>query len=199
MIGYMRLSAEALEIKGQFLYLPSCMVASYTDEATGSSEVKILRVGQAVDFSKLKDTHRIYSEVVNGKIDAGEALEQLVEVVNRGAVYGPWLLILMYGFASVSVAPWAFGARFIDLPIIFVLGTILGFLQFSIGSRSDVYANMFEITAAVLLSFLARAFGSIGGGKLFCFSALAQSAMAMILPGYVLRKQIFKALKNSFH
>ena len=44
---------------------------------------------------------------------------------------------------------------------------------------------MFEVSAAVLTSFLARAFGSIRGGQLFCFSALAQSAIALILPGYL--------------
>jgi uncharacterized membrane protein YjjB (DUF3815 family) len=32
---------------------------------------------------------------------------------------------------------------------------------------------------------LARAFGSIRGGNLFCFSALAQSSIALILPGYM--------------
>ena len=37
-------------------------------------------------------------------------------------------------------------------------------------------------------SFLARAFGSINynGHRLFCFSALAQSAIALILPGYII-------------
>jgi|SRR5690242_1973355 len=35
------------------------------------------------------------------------------------------------------------------------------------------------------MSCLARAFGSINGGSLFCFSAIAQSAIAMILPGWL--------------
>lgn len=45
---------------------------------------------------------------------------------------------------------------------------------------------MFEISAAILTSFLARAFGSIRGGSVFCFSALAQSSIALILPGYII-------------
>jgi uncharacterized membrane protein YjjB (DUF3815 family) len=44
---------------------------------------------------------------------------------------------------------------------------------------------VFEIAAAVVTSFLARAFGSIRGGSIFCFSALAQSSIALILPGYL--------------
>lgn len=54
-----------------------------------------------------------------------------------------------------------------------------------VAPKSELYGNVFEISAAVLTSFLARAFGSIGGGKIFCFSALAQASIALILPGYI--------------
>jgi uncharacterized membrane protein YjjB (DUF3815 family) len=73
----------------------------------------------------------------------------------------------------------------IDLPIAYLLGCILGFLQLIAAPKSDLYSNVFEISAAVITSFLARAFGSIRGGNLFCFSALAQSSIALILPGYI--------------
>ena len=70
------------------------------------------------------------------------------------------------------------------MPIAFLLGCLLGFMQLILAPRSELYANVFEISAALLTSFLARAFGSIAGGELFCFSALAQSSIALILPGY---------------
>lgn len=79
----------------------------------------------------------------------------------------------------------AFQARFIDMPIAFLLGCLLGFLQLIVAPASQLYSNVFEISAAVLTSFLARAFGSIKGGHIFCFSALAQSSIALILPGYM--------------
>jgi uncharacterized membrane protein YjjP (DUF1212 family) len=78
----------------------------------------------------------------------------------------------------------AFEARWIDLPIAGFLGCLLGILHRIIAPKSELYLNVFEISAAVLTSFLARAFGSINGGNLFCFSALAQSSIALILPGY---------------
>lgn len=71
------------------------------------------------------------------------------------------------------------------MPIAFMLGCLLGFLQLIVAPKSELYSNIFEISAAVLTSFLARAFGSIRGGDLFCFSALAQSSIALILPGYM--------------
>jgi uncharacterized membrane protein YjjB (DUF3815 family) len=96
-------------------------------------------------------------------------------------------LVMVYGLASATVGPFAFEARLIDLPICFILGSLLGFMQLVLAPRSDLYSNVFEVSAAVLTSFLARAFGSISynGSPLFCFSALAQSAIALILPGYM--------------
>jgi uncharacterized membrane protein YjjB (DUF3815 family) len=73
----------------------------------------------------------------------------------------------------------------IDLPIAFFLGSILGFLQLILAPKANLYRNVFEISAAFLTSFLSRAFGSIQGGNIFCFSALAQSSIALILPGYI--------------
>jgi uncharacterized membrane protein YjjP (DUF1212 family) len=90
----------------------------------------------------------------------------------------------MYGLASAAVSCF-FKARPIDMPVIFVLGIVLGLLQLVIAPLSKTYSTVFEITAAILMSFLARAFGSINNGNLFCFSAIAQSGIALILPGWL--------------
>lgn len=118
-------------------------------------------------------------------IGVEEATQRLDIVMRAKPKHNPWLLVLVYGLASASVAPFAFEGRLIDLPMAFLLGSILGFLQLIVAPKSELYSNVFEISAAVLTSFLARAFGSIRGGNLFCFSALAQSAIALILPGYM--------------
>jgi uncharacterized membrane protein YjjP (DUF1212 family) len=121
---------------------------------------------------------------VHDKIGVEDATKRLKEITTRKAKHNRLVRIPMYGLAAVSVGPFAFGARLIDLPISFVLGSILGILQLYVAPQSELYANVFEISAAVITSFLARAFGSIRGGDLFCFSALAQSSIALILPGY---------------
>lgn len=53
---------------------------------------------------------------------------------------------------------------------------------------SHQFQNVFEVAAAVCTSFAARGFGSIKwkGEYLFCFSAIAQSSIALILPGYII-------------
>ncbi len=110
--------------------------------------------------------------------------------MSRKPKHSRWVRIPVYGLAAVCVGPFAFQARLIDLPIAFILGCILGVLQLVVSTASDLYANVFEIVATVVTSFLARAFGSIPspwheGQYLFCFSALAQSSIALILPGYI--------------
>jgi uncharacterized membrane protein YjjP (DUF1212 family) len=189
---YMQMTARVLEVDGQFLYLPGCMIMSFDDPSTRTTEVKLVRVPQGVDLSRLADTHSIYKNVVHDLIGVEEATQQLDEVMKRKPRFPTWFLIFMYGLASATVGPFAFSARPIDMPIAFILGCMLGVMQLVISARSALYSNVFEVFASVLTSFLARAFGSIRWGMvngqqqyLFCFSAIAQSAIALILPGFL--------------
>ncbi|KAL1800657.1 hypothetical protein ACET3X_000999 [Alternaria dauci] len=181
---YLATTAKVLEINSQFLYIPGCMIISFDDNLTHTAEVKIVRTAQGVNLGKLKDTHDIYKEVLHDVISLDEALDRLDKVINAKDRHPRWLTVLMYGLASTAVSCF-FKARPIDMPIIFVLGIVLGLLQLVIAPLSKTYSTVFEITATILMSFLARAFGSINNGNTFCFSAIAQSAIALILPGWL--------------
>jgi uncharacterized membrane protein YjjP (DUF1212 family) len=183
---YMRMTARVIQIDGQFLYIPGCMIISFDDASTHTTEVKVVRSTQGIDLGKLADVHEIYKEVIHDVIAVEEAIQRLDEVMKKPSKFHILFLIFAHGCASASVGPFAFNARPIDIPIAFLLGCLLGVLQLILSPKSSLYSNVFEISAAVLTSFLARAFGSIRfqGEPLFCFSALAQSAIALILPGY---------------
>ncbi|KAL4789617.1 hypothetical protein BDV19DRAFT_394876 [Aspergillus venezuelensis] len=188
---YMKMTARVLEVEGQFLYLPGCMIMSFDDPTTRTAEVKLVRVVQGVDLGRLADTHNVYKNVVHDLIGVEEAISELDQIMSRKPRFNKWLLVPAYGFASVAVGPFAFDARPIDMPIIFLLGALVGLMQHVLAPKSVLYSNVFEVTAAVLTSFLARAFGSIrapAGSEsehLFCFSALSQSSIALILPGFM--------------
>ncbi|KND90045.1 Pheromone-regulated membrane protein 10 [Tolypocladium ophioglossoides CBS 100239] len=182
---YMAMSSRVLEIEGQFLYFPSCMIISFDDSTTHTTEVKIVREPQGIDLGKLRDVHNIYKDVVHDKLGVEEATKRLDEVMRREEKFRTWFRVPMYGIASACVAPFAFEGRFVDLPVAFLLGCIVGLLQLVFAPSNELYAHVFEVSAAVITSFLARAFGSLQGGKLFCFSTLAQSSIALILPGYM--------------
>ncbi|KAK5631374.1 hypothetical protein RRF57_007088 [Xylaria bambusicola] len=182
---YLTMTARVLEIDGQFLYLPGCMIISFDDGQTHTTEVKIVRSAQGIDLGKLKDIHEIYKSVLHDVYSVDEATGRISFIIAAKDKFHPWLRVLVFGLASAAVAPFAFGGRWVDLPFCFLFGSMVGALQIIVAPRSALYNNLFEISAAVLTSFLARAFGSIRGGKLFCFSAMAQSSIALILPGWI--------------
>lgn len=181
---YLATTAKVLEMNSQFLYIPGCMIISFDDNLTHTAEVKIVRTAQGVNLGKLKDTHEIYKEVLHDVISLDEALTRLDSIINAKDRHPRWLTVIMYGLASAAVSVF-FKARWIDMPVILALGCVLGLLQLVIAPLSKTYSTVFEITATILMSFLARAFGSIHNGSIFCFSAIAQSAIAMILPGWL--------------
>lgn len=184
---YMRMTARVLEIEGSFLYIPGCMIISFDDSSTHTTEVKVVRSNQGIDLGKLADVHEIYKEVIHDVIGVEEATKRLEETMKQRSKFHILFLIFAHGCASASVGPFAFNARPVDMPVAFLLGCLLGVLQLILSPKSSLYSNVFEISAAVLTSFLARACGSIRfqGEPLFCFSAIAQAAIALILPGYI--------------
>ncbi|QIW95791.1 hypothetical protein AMS68_001309 [Peltaster fructicola] len=184
---YMKMSSRVLQIEAQFLYLPGAMLMSFNDPSTHTTELKLVKVPQGLDLGRLRDVHEIYKEVVHDRMSVSTAREQLNTIFEKKPKHSRLLLVVVYGLASVCVGPFAFGARLIDLPIAFLIGAIVGILQLYVAQASELYQNVFEIAASVVTSFLARLFGSIyiGNHRLFCFSALAQSPIALILPGYM--------------
>ncbi|OAQ67890.1 hypothetical protein VFPPC_04220 [Pochonia chlamydosporia 170] len=181
---YLTMTARVLEIDGQFLYLPGCMLISFDDRSTHTTEVRIVRATQGIDLGKLKDVHHIYKEVMHDVIGVEEGTRRLDDLMAAKDKFRSWFRVFVFGLTSATCAPFSFSARLIDLPLAFCFGCLVGLLQLIVAPKSNMYSNVFEVTATIVVSFLARAFGSIRGGDLFCFSALAQSGIVMLLPGY---------------
>ncbi|KAI6781331.1 DUF1212 domain membrane protein Prm10 [Emericellopsis cladophorae] len=179
------MTARVLEIDSQFLYLPGCMIISFDDRSTHTTEVRIVRSAQGIDLGKLKDIHLVYKEVMHDLIGVEEGAERLDAIIKQADKFHVWFRVLVHGLTAVSAAPFSFKARLIDLPLIFCFGCLVGFLQLIVSAKNNLYSNVFEVSAVVVVSFMARAFGSIQGGNLFCFSALAQGGIVMLLPGYM--------------
>ena len=189
---YMQMTSKVLEVDSQFLYLPGCMIMAFDDPSTRTTEVKLIRVAQSIDLSRLAHTHSVYKNVVHDIIGVEEAIQTLEDIMHKKPRFNKLMVVLVYGLATTSVGPFAFDARPIDMPIIFFNGCLLATMQHIAAPRSALYSNVFEVTATVLTSFLARAFGSIRSGQVdgrptyyFCFSAIAQASIALILPGFL--------------
>lgn len=108
---YMKMSARVLEIDGQFLYIPGCMIISFDDASTHTAEVKLVKSVQGVNLGKLKDIWEIYKEVVHDVIGVEEATQRLDIILNMKPKHNPWILVFVYGLASASVAPFGESLR----------------------------------------------------------------------------------------
>lgn len=194
---YMLTTARSLGIQGQFLYQPRCMVLAFDDPLGHTTAVKLVRTGGGLNFGKLEDTYKVYKDVFHGRMTAAQGDRRLTEIELRRNGIRRKYQVVMYGLASASVGPFGFQAGWNDLLWCFALGCIVGLLVVKGVPRSNRFANCFEFMAAAVTSFIARAVGSIDDGNIFCFSALAQSSIALILPGYIFLRALVELQSGS--
>lgn len=183
---YMVMTSRVLEIDGQFVYFPGTMIVAFGDAATRTSEVHLVRCAQGLNLSKLSDTHKIYKDVIHDLMGVEEATKRIDDLMSSKNLYNPWTCALLYAVGSASASTWAFGGGWLDIPATLGVGLFIGYLQYIVSSKSNLYSSFFEVAASIAVSFISRAIGSIKGGKLFCFGAIAQGSLAFILPGYII-------------
>lgn len=183
---------KALDMDGRVNYTVGCTEISFInpidpdDPLTRSAYTTIVKA-QGLDVGSCEVAFRIYKDVVHGEVDIQEAMDSLKNLVGSPSYYKPWFIVPFYGMASALACIWAYEGYWNDMPIAFLLGCIVGTLQVILAAKNPLYSNVLEVTAALITSFGARAFSSIGGPgqKYFCFGAIAESSITTILPGYI--------------
>ena len=188
MMECLKISATVLNVEAVFLYLPAHMIISMGDGAMHPTEIKILKRLHVTNLGRLEDTYKVYERVLYDELNTSSASLLLHEIKVEEQPPSLGVSLFIWGFASFTAAPYAFRANWCDLPIAFLLGSLLSFLRFKVAPKTTTFSNMVEISTCVLNSFLARGFSSIkhDGKRLFCFPALAQSGIVLLLPGYQL-------------
>lgn len=186
--SYLDVTARVLELDVQFLYIPGCMLVSFNDATTHTSETKLLRVNQGLNLTKIDATHLIYKEVVHDLMSLDEASNRIDELLKSKNLYPPWMCVIIYMVSTGFISLYGYQGYWRDLPIAGVLGGCVAVLQFYVAPRSPLYSNVFEVSSSIVVSFLGRALGSITqhGDYVFCFAAIVQGALALILPGYII-------------
>lgn len=149
---------------------------------------------EEVHLAYLRDTYRIFDDVIARRRTISEAIAALSILADRDSLYNRRLLVFIYGITCACIGPLAFGARIIDIPIIFLFGCCIGLLKKLVEPHSK-HKDVLDVLAVVCTSFCARALGSLSGGQ-FCFSALAQAPLVLLLPGFTVGNSK-PATKNS--
>ncbi|KAK8200695.1 hypothetical protein M8818_006010 [Zalaria obscura] len=182
---------QVCNLDGRVNYIVGCTELCFinppdpNDPLTRQSYTTLVKA-QGLDVGALEVAFRIYKAVVHGEVSVEEATKSMTELIDAPPYYRPWVIVPFFGLGSAFACVWAYGGYWLDMPIAFFLGSIVGFLQVIVAARNPLYSNVLEVTAALVTSFGARAFATIGGGqKYFCFAAIAESSITLILPGYI--------------
>lgn len=185
---YVQRTAEVIGVQQQSFYIPGCMLVSFNDTNWDYSDVHIVRCTQSLNLAKLYDVHAVYKDVIHGRMSTHDAIARLEAISASSERYSRWVRVIVYGLASMCIGPVSFSARPIDLPMIFLLGCLLGFSDLVLAANSELYAHIFEIFTTIVISLLARALGSIHlpDNQTFCFSAICQASIVLILPGFII-------------
>ena len=157
-------TAKVLDIELSCMYLPDVMLISFDDAGTGTSNIKFIRQGSALDIGKLQEAHELYWEVRSGlilghalrlslfihvlqvihdNVSVKDASVHLDDLMRRKQFYKNWQIVLFGGACSSSICSVSFNGSFIDCLASFPLGCLLILIQF-FAARNELYSNVFE-------------------------------------------------------
>lgn len=181
LVAQIQSTGRVLDIELSCMYLPDMMLVSFEDSATGTSNVKFIRQGSALDLEKLGEAYALYWNVIHDTMSVSQASAALDVLMRKKPLYNFIQLILIGGMCSASICSVSFSGSFIDSLASAPLGALLVAVQL-LSPRNELYGNVFEITIATLISFVSAALASTDK---FCYSAVASSSVVLILPGFI--------------
>ncbi|KAJ7129524.1 hypothetical protein C8R44DRAFT_615123 [Mycena epipterygia] len=189
-------AARILEVEAEFIHLPGVIICSFGDQELGCSETHFIKCGGRLSLGALHKVHVIYRSVVHDEISAKQAADALEELLDAAPLYSIFFRCMLAFALSALICPLAFGGSFLDMWISGAGAFILCALQLGAATKSAIYANVFEITIAIFVSFAARGLSSIRS-QIFCYTAISSAGIIGILPGYlILSSSLELASKN---
>ncbi|KAI0796615.1 hypothetical protein C8Q75DRAFT_802303 [Abortiporus biennis] len=189
-------AARILEVDAEFIHIPGVIICSFGDQDTKTTETHFVKCGGRLSLGSLHNVHQIYRAVVHDEISARKATIRLEEILTAPPIY-PTPVRLTFAFLiSALICPLAFGGSFLDMWIAGLGSVSLHTIQILTAHKGQIYANVFEITVTIMISFIARALSTIHG-QIFCYTAISSAGIVAILPGYlILSSSLELASKN---
>ncbi|KAI0750823.1 DUF1212-domain-containing protein [Daedaleopsis nitida] len=189
-------AARILEVDAEFIHIPGVIICSFGDGDTKTSEMHFIKCGGRLSLGSLHEVHQIYRMVVHDEISARKATEKLDALLVAKPLYGTVARCFLAFCLSALICVLAFGGSFLDLWIAGIGAAFLCLMQTSVASKSQLYANVFEISVTIMISFAARGLSSIRS-QIFCYTAISSAGIVGILPGYlILSSSLELASKN---
>ncbi|THV08405.1 DUF1212-domain-containing protein [Dendrothele bispora CBS 962.96] len=191
----LKAAARILEVQAEFIHLPGVIISSFGDQELGCSETHFIKCSGRLSLGNLHKVHMIYRSVVHDEISAKKATSMLNDLLNSPPLYSVWFRCFLAFCLSALICPLAFGGSFLDMWFAGIGAFVLSILNL-FATKSSLYANVFEISAAIVVSFSARGLSSIRS-QIFCYTAISSAGIIGILPGYlILSSSLELASKN---
>ncbi|KAI0638241.1 DUF1212-domain-containing protein [Trametes polyzona] len=189
-------AARILEVDAEFIHIPGVIICSFGDQETKTSEMHFVKCGGRLSLGSLHEVHQIYRQVVHDEISARKATVKLEALMAAKPLYGSFTRCTLAFCLSGLICVLAFGGSFVDMWIAGLGATFLCLMQICVATKSQLYANVFEISVTIVISFAARGLSSIRS-QIFCYTAISSAGIVGILPGYlILSSSLELASKN---
>ncbi|KAJ2790726.1 pheromone-regulated protein prm10 [Coemansia linderi] len=175
-----------LDVAATFAVLPGIILITFGDEDTRTSETYVVRMTPGYDMHRLERTNRTIRRVLKGRISVGKGVKEIERILATPPLYPWWAMIMDYVVCSFFICPLFWSGSWRDAAISAMLGLIVGLLQLTAGRFAN-YANLFEVSSAFIVSFIAALLQDY-----VCFGTVSFSGIAMLLPGLALTTSIIE-------
>ncbi|KAI9593262.1 hypothetical protein BDF19DRAFT_335995, partial [Syncephalis fuscata] len=182
----MNRAGSKLGLDAAFFTQPGVVLIRFGDPVTRTSETHILHCSNGYNMAKLADSVHLSRAVDQGKLPLDEAVDQLDDLLHMPDRWPWWAELSAYFISSFAGVPLAFGGGWVDAAVSGVLGVIVGIMTL-MSRRLRAYSDLFEVSASVVVSFIAAALH-----KYVCFWSVALSAVIIILPGLMLTTSVME-------
>ncbi|ORX95226.1 DUF1212-domain-containing protein [Basidiobolus meristosporus CBS 931.73] len=189
----MNRASVALGVTASFAFLPGLILISFGDEDTHTSETHIIKADPSFDMYKLDRVNDISKQVIYGQMDVEDAYDEIEVLLESPALYPWWVDIVIYSVSSFLICPLAFGGGWVDGLVSGLLGLVVGSLQ-QLARRIFNYSTVFEVTAAVICSFLAT-----GLHRYICYTSVVLSSVYNLLPGLVFATSVMELASRNIN
>ncbi|KAI0053134.1 DUF1212-domain-containing protein [Auriscalpium vulgare] len=178
-------ASKILGVQASFVYLPNLILVSFTDGDTRTSELHFVRSSGRIALTALTKIHDLFRAVLRDDVSCRQGIMILEKIVKAPPLYPLFTRCLLAFVCASIICPLAFGGSFIDMWISGACACVLQYLGLQSASKSAIYANVYEISVSIIVSFLARALSCIPG-RIFCYTAISSAGVVLILPGFTI-------------
>ncbi|TFK56557.1 hypothetical protein OE88DRAFT_1730037 [Heliocybe sulcata] len=189
-------ASRILGVGSEFVHLPNLTIVSFNDGGTRAFETHFVRSPGRIALTALHKVHLVYRDVLHDKTGVEAGTSALRKILRAPPRYNLAFRCALSFVSATILGSLAFGGSFVDMLVGGAASSILQFLGLQAAAKSAVYANVYEISVSILMSFIARGLSTISN-EIFCFAPIASTGVASILPGFTVLISALELTSNN--